>query len=94
MLRTPFCPVYHKMTKLLKDSTKLCFASRTIFGDYILLIVYVNKHPAGVNVCDWEIRGSSEKVVATLTKNKADWFRELTNGMTVLQEGNFFIVFH
>lgn len=85
MRSTPFTPVYHKIISF-HNSIKLCFATKTLFNDFILLMIYCTDYNK-VNVCNWEFRASSETVLNTL-KNHQKWFREMTNGMTILQQGS------
>jgi hypothetical protein len=87
MRTTPFSSVFHQIVNLQQNTIKLCYASRTIYGDYILLTVLCTEHHAKVNVVDWEFRTSSESALNTLLTNDK-WFRVLTTGMTILQPGS------
>ena len=87
MRSAPFSSVYHQIVKLHEYTIKLCYASRTIFGDYILLTIICTQHHSNVNIVDWEFRTSSESSLNTLLKNDK-WFRVLTTGMTILQPGS------
>lgn len=91
MSQSPFSLVHHRVIQVQKmtgQTVKLCYVSRTIYGDYILLNVLCTEQYAKVNVCDWEFKASSEDVLSFLMKNNAKWFGVLTRGMTILQAGS------
>jgi hypothetical protein len=87
MRPTPFSLVHVQNHQISSKRIHSCYVTKTIFGDYVLLVIICLEHPNGVNVCDWEFRTNSENVIGTLRSN-SKWFREFTNGMTVLQSGS------
>lgn len=55
-----------------------CFFSRTIFGDYILIVVSgVLHHNQQLYVCDWEFRTNSSAVQHVLKQDFSDWFGDM-----------------
>jgi hypothetical protein len=58
-----------------------CLCSRTIFGDYILVVIVgVLHHNQEVYVCDWEFRTNNSAVPQVLLQDQSDWFQEMVDG--------------
>jgi len=72
----------NESTKLKQDDSmfQFCFCARTMFKDYILLIVFGYAHQDGESyLCDFQFKASSEPVYSCLHAEKSPWFQELVD---------------
>ncbi|KAF0974232.1 hypothetical protein FDP41_006842 [Naegleria fowleri] len=89
-------PQLEEATKLKQDGSmwQLCFAARSIFKDYILLVVFGYEHHDGEHfLCDFQFKTSSEPVYSCLHADKSPWFQEMVyNNSHVYDERRVFVV--
>jgi hypothetical protein len=73
----PFYKVPQKSPQIRQNAFQHCYASRTLFGDYILLVVFCHSYfQPNIMVCNFEFRTSSSQTMSVLLKDKSKWFEE------------------
>ena len=79
-----FCEIQQldEATKVKQDDSmfQFCFAARSIFKDYVLLVVFGYAHHNGEHIlCDFQFKTSSEPVYSCLHADKSPWFQDLVD---------------
>lgn len=92
MNKTPFLQVETSNNQLRNEMYQLCYVSRTLFGDFVLLVIICQRDYSGNYICDLEFRASTPSTLHTFEVDEGKWIEKewlsISNDNPMLESQN------